>query len=245
MTRDFVTSRPPAFGERFLPCQNKTLSNGLVKTSERANRRPRKPANLSAKKWNTSAQENMARVRRSRPLRLACPRRGVPGSNCRRRGAPGNERKDRPDAIWPGAGAVLPNGHRARVHARPHAPCAAKAAQPRPAGVYPGTPRKSRADADLLRALAPPKKPPGREREDASCAVRWLERVFATFAASDGAPITAPVTAPAPRQFPLAKRPSSSLLHASQRVFKLAVGPWVCVAGCKTTLARGNPAQEL
>lgn len=168
MARDFVTSRPSACGERFMLCRNKTPSNGLVKTRERANRHPHKPANLSAKKWNTSAKGNMARARRSRPLPLACRRRGVPVWNCPHRGAPGNKRKDKPDAISPG-GDAPPSGHRARVHARRHACSAAKAARPRPAGVCPATPRKSRADADLLRALAPPKKPPGREREDASC----------------------------------------------------------------------------
>jgi hypothetical protein len=178
MARDFVTSRPSACGEKFMLCRNKTLSNGLVKTKERANRHPHKPANLSAKKWNTSVKGNMALARRSRPLPLACRRRGVPVWNCPHRGAPGNERKDRLDAISPGAGAPR-SGHRVRVRARPHARCAAKAARPRPGGVCPATPRKSRADADLLRALAPPKKPPGREREDASCTVRWPERISA------------------------------------------------------------------
>lgn len=168
MARDFVTSRPSACGERFMLCQNKTLSNGLVKTSERANRHPHKPANLFAKKWNTSARENMARVRRSKPLRLACPRRDVPAWTCPRRGAAGNERKDRPDATLPKAGAARPDGHRACVRARPHARCAVKAGQPRPAKVCLITPRKSHADVDLRHALAPPKKPPGREREDAS-----------------------------------------------------------------------------
>ena len=198
MARDFVTSRPSACGERFMVWRNRTLSNGLVKTRERANHHPHKPANLSAKKWNTSAKGNMALAPRSRPLPLACRRRGAPVWNCPHRGTPGNERKDRPGAISPGAGAPR-SGHRARVRARPHARCAAKAARPRPAGVCPATPRKSRADADLLRALAPPKKPPGREKEDASCTVRWPERISANFGARDGALITAQVTAAARR----------------------------------------------
>jgi hypothetical protein len=204
MARDFVTSRPSACGERFMLCQNKTLSNRPVKTREKANRLPHKPANLSAKKWNTSAKRNMARVRRSRPLPLACRKRGVPAWNCPHRGAVRNERKDRLDAISPGAGAAQ-NGHRARVRARRHARCAAKAVRPRPAGVCPVMPRKSPADADLLRALAPPRKPPGREREDASCPIRWPERISANFAACAVALMTAQAKARSRRRISTCK----------------------------------------
>ena len=180
MARDFLTSRPSASGERFMLCQSKTLSNGLVKTSEKANRHPPKPANLSAKKWNTSAKGSMARVRRSRPLRLACRRRGGPAWNCPHRDAVGNERKDKPGAISSRADAAE-NGPRLRVRARPYARCAGKAAQLPPEGVCRVTPKKSHAGVDLLLALAPPRMPPGRERKGANCTVRSPERISANF----------------------------------------------------------------
>lgn len=40
MARDFVTSSRSTCGETLVLCQNKTRSNGLVKTSARANRHP-------------------------------------------------------------------------------------------------------------------------------------------------------------------------------------------------------------
>lgn len=218
MARDFVTSSRSTCGETLVLCQNKTRSNGLVKTSARANRHPHKPANLSAKKSNTSAKANMAPVRRSRPLPLACRRRGGPAWNCLQRGAAGNEHKDKHGAIWPRADAAR-NGPRLRVRARAHARYAGKAAPPQPAGACRITPKRSHAGVDLLRARAPPKKPPEGEREDASYTVRSPERNSANFAARSGALMTPPATARAPVQFPLAKRPSSSLLHPSQRVF--------------------------
>jgi len=168
MARDFFTSSPATGSETLTVCQKKMLSNELAKTSRKANRPRHRRANLSAKKWNTSAKANMARVRQNRPSRLACRRHGAPGWTCRRQSVAEKGRKNRPNAILPKAGGERKNGHRARVRARQNGRCVGKAARPRRGEVCRVMQKKLRAVAVLLRVLARRKKPPARGRKDAS-----------------------------------------------------------------------------
>jgi hypothetical protein len=90
-------------------CLRRKRSSGPVAASGRAKRRAHRPANSCARKSNTCAKANTARVRRSRRLRLACRRRAGREFVCRQRGA----------AAVPLRSALLVTSRRAGVaHAR-------------------------------------------------------------------------------------------------------------------------------
>src|SRR5579871_5919598 len=64
--------------QRTQPCRNRKLSAGRKKTKHKAKRRLRKPANSSARKWNTFAKASTAPARRSRQSPSDFPRHGEP-----------------------------------------------------------------------------------------------------------------------------------------------------------------------
>ena len=239
----FFTSRPSACGESFMLCRNKTLSNGLVKTRERANRHPHKPANLSAKKWNTSAKGNMALARRNRPLPLACRRRGVPVWNCPHRGAPGNERKDRPDAISPGAGR-----HEAAIahaFARDHTRAAPRRRRGRNPQEFVPPRQESRAPTRTRCALSRRQKSRPDEKEKTLVAPSGRRSGFPrTLPARWCADNSAGHRTSAPSNFHLQNGPVRLYSTLRSEFLNYAVGPWVSVAWTETTLARGNPAPK-